>query len=205
MQELIRKLIDSGCMRSERIIEAFGSVDRADFVPEELKSGAYEDTALPIGYGQTISQPCVVAFMLELLHPERGDYILDVGSGSGWQTALLSHIVGKEGRVVAIERVPEVFRYGQERLAKYGFENIDLIEGDGTIDIQEEKYFDKIIAAASGSEVPEAFKRELKIGGTLVIPIRESIFILKKIDDTHFSEREFPGFLFVPLIRDQLR
>lgn len=202
MQQLIQKLIDSGCLRTPEIIAAFQKIDRADFVPAETREFAYEDRPLPIGFDQTISQPRVVAFMLELLEPKSGERILDVGSGSGWQSGLLAEIVGPHGKVIAVERIPELFAFGKDNLKKYRFKNIEFIEGDASQKIKGDGYFDKIIAGASGDTIPEALKSELRIGGTMVIPIKESILVLKKIDNEHFSEKEFPGFLFVPLVRD---
>lgn len=202
MRQLIEYLKDSGSLKTPEIIAAFEKIDRADFVPDGMKKFAYENMALPIGWGQTISQPQVVAFMLELLGPEKGEKILDVGFGSGWQTALLACVVGDAGEVVAIERLPEVFDFGKSNLEKYGFKNTVLIRGDGTEKIRPAGYFDKIIAAASGENLPEAFKAELGTGGKAVMPIRESIFVFKKTGSGRFEEKEFPGFLFVPLVRD---
>ena len=105
--ELVRHLIEEGYLKTERIIGAFSAIDRADFVLEEYKSEVYGDYPLPISYGQTISQPATVAFMLELLQPEAGDKVMDAGSGSGWQTAILASIVGEKGSVYAVERIPE--------------------------------------------------------------------------------------------------
>jgi protein-L-isoaspartate(D-aspartate) O-methyltransferase len=203
MKQLIQKLIERGCLKDLNIIDAFATIDRADFVPLYLKEYAYENRPLPIGFGQTISQPEVVAFMLELLQPQQGEKILDVGFGSGWQTALLARIVGEKGLVVAIERIPELFDSGKKNCEKYGFKNIEFIPGDANIAYKKDEFFDKIIAAASSErEVPKAFKKQLKIGGIMVIPIRESIFILKKKDKNNFSEKEYPGFVFVPLVKE---
>lgn len=202
MQQLIQNLIENGSLRTPKIIRAWHKIDRADFVPNDVKEHAYENAPLPIGFGQTISQPQVVALMLELLQPKRGEKILDVGSGSGWQSALLAEIVGETGEVTAIERVPELFNFGKNNLAKYHFDNIKVIAGDGTAPLQPFGYYDKIIVAAAGDNVPETLKSELKVGGTLVMPVKKSIFVLTKIDAEHFSTKELPGFIFVPLIRD---
>ncbi|MDD3007054.1 MAG: protein-L-isoaspartate(D-aspartate) O-methyltransferase [Candidatus Pacebacteria bacterium] len=202
MQQLIQNLIDAGYLKTPEIIRAWRKIDRADFIPDDVKKYAYENTPLPIGNGQTISQPQVVALMLELLQPKRGEKILDVGSGSGWQSALLAEIVGETGSVTAIERIPELFALGKNNLEKYNFHNIESIEGDGTALIKQAGYYDKIIVAAASDSVPEVLKSELKVGGTMIIPIKENIFVLKKIDSEHFLIKEFPGFLFVPLIRD---
>ena len=108
MKQLIKNLISSGYLKTPEIINAFYKIDRIDFVPEELKYEAHTNTPLPIGYGQTVSQPLTVAFMLELLQPKSGHKILDVGSGSGWQSVLLACLAGNKGRVIAVERIPEL-------------------------------------------------------------------------------------------------
>ena len=109
---LIDSLIKEGWLKTPRIIKAFREVKRVDFLPKEIKDLAELNEALSIGYGQTISQPLVVAFMLELLQPQPGDKILDVGSGSGWTTALLAQIVGQKGKVIAIDIIPELVEFG---------------------------------------------------------------------------------------------
>lgn len=203
MKQLIRNLIEDGCLKNLNIIEAFTAIDRKDFVPEYLKEYAYENRPLPIGAGQTISQPAVVAFMLELLRPKQGEKVLDVGFGSGWQTALLAHVVGEKGKVVAIERMPELFDFGKRNCEKYHFNNIEFILGDGNIVYKPDKFFDKIVAGASSPwEIPEAFKKQLRIGGRMVIPIGDSIFSFWRENEDVFLHKEYPGFLFVPLIKD---
>src|SRR3972149_2720436 len=121
MKYLIKELMEEGILKTPSIIDAFEKVDRKDFVPEELKDRAYLNTPLPIGYGQTISQPLTVAFMLELLQPEKGNKILEIGSGSGWQTALLAYIVSGERKVFAAELIPELMAFGRQNVATYGF------------------------------------------------------------------------------------
>jgi len=200
-EQLIQNLIKDGCLKTSAIIEAFQEIDRKDFIPEELKYAAYEDRPLPIGRGQTISQPRVVAFMLELLEPKKGEKIMDVGSGSGWQSALLANIIGQEGRVVAIERIPEIYRIGKDNCKKYGFKNIEFIQGDATVVQKKKGYFDKIVVAAAARKVPESLKYQLKVGGRMVIPIRSSIFLLIKESEQGYIKKEFRGFLFVPLIQ----
>jgi len=117
-KELIKHLIARNVLKTKAIIDAFQAVDRIDFVPLKYLDEAYGDYPLPIGYGQTISQPFTVAFMLELLQPQKGDKILDVGSGSGWTTALLAHIVQEEGSVRGIELIPELVAFGKKNLNK---------------------------------------------------------------------------------------
>lgn len=201
-KELIKALIEENYLKTERIIDAFLAVDRADFVLEEYKSEAYGDYPLPIGYGQTISQPATVAFMLELLQPKEGDKVMDVGAGSGWQTAILASIVGENGSVCAVERIPELCELGQKNLRKYDFKNISYFCADATKGLPERTFFDGIIAAAAGFEIPPAWQEQLKIGGRIVAPIQSSIWLYIKKSETEFEKQEYPGFVFVPLIRD---
>lgn len=205
MERLIDQLIQQEYLKTPRIIEAFRKIKREDFVPENLKDEADVNAPLPIGWGQTISQPLTVAFMLELLQPEPGDKILDVGSGSGWQTSLLAHIIGKTGKIFAVERIPELMEFGEKNVAKYNFVEkgiVSFVCGDGSEGLKMAAPFDRIIAAASAEKIPEAWKEQLKIGGRLVAPIQSSIWLLIKESNEKFKEQEFPGFAFVPLIED---
>ena len=202
MKQLIENLISRGYLKTPRIIDAFYKIDRVDFVPEDLKVEAYVNAPLPIGYGQTISQPLTVAFMLELLQPKEGDKILDVGSGSGWQSSMLAYIAGDKGKVFAIERIPELSELGRKNSEKYNFKNLEFIIGDGSNGYEKEALYDRIIvAAAAFREIPEELKKQLKIGGRLVIPVENSIWLAVKKAEDKYEEKEFPGFAFVPLIR----
>jgi protein-L-isoaspartate(D-aspartate) O-methyltransferase len=202
-EALIQSLVDDGYLKTPAVVDAFKKIDRADFVPEEKKKEAYGNYPLQIGFGQTISQPLTVAFMLELLEPKSGEKILDVGSGSGWQTALLAHITGSEGTVVAIERLADLFMFAGKNIAKYGFiENgtVKMVNADGSKGYAGEAPFDKIIAAAAGERVPDAWKEQLKIGGRIVAPVKDSIIVLDKKSPEEFEERRYFGFSFVPLV-----
>ncbi len=205
---LIDELIKQGYLKTPIIIEAFRKINRADFLPEEIKDEAELNIPLPIGFGQTISQPLTVAFMMELLKPQAGDKILDIGSGSGWTTAILSYIVSQKegGRVYAIERIPELVEFGKENVAKYNFIKRGIAEifyGDGSKGLKEKASFDKIQAAAAAEKIPPAWKEQLKIGGRIVTPVGGSIWLLVKKVDKEFEEYEYPGFAFVPLISEQ--
>jgi protein-L-isoaspartate(D-aspartate) O-methyltransferase len=211
---LIDNLIKEGWLRRPRIIEAFRKIRRVDFLPGEMKDLAELNEALPIGYGQTISQPLVVAFMIELLDPQAGDKILDIGSGSGWTSALLAHIVsGGElkskirGKVIAIDVIPELVEFGEKNVSKYNFVERGIVEfvcADGSKGYQKEAPFDKILASASAEKLPPAWKEQLKIGGRIVTPIGNSIWLFIKKSPESFEEIEYPGFVFVPLIERTL-
>ncbi|HUW72219.1 MAG TPA: protein-L-isoaspartate O-methyltransferase [Candidatus Humimicrobiaceae bacterium] len=207
---LIDSLIQEGWLKTPRIIEAFKKIKRVDFLPEDMKNLAELNEALPIGYGQTISQPLVVAFMLEQLQPQPGDKILDIGSGSGWTTTLLSEIVKPKGKIIAIEIIPELKEFGEKNTAKYDFVEKGIAKficADGSEGHEKEAPFDKILASASAGELPLNWKGQLKIGGRIVTPISNSIWLFVKNPPAggreEFQETEFPGFVFVPLIEGQ--
>jgi len=201
--DLIDSLIKEGWLKTPGIIEAFRKIRRVDFLPEDMKDLAEVNEALLIGFGQTISQPLVVAFMMELLEPKEGEKILDVGSGSGWTTALLSEIVGKTGRVIAVEVVPELKEFGEKNVSKYNFVEKGIAEfvyTDGSKGYEKEAPYDKILASASAEKLPKVWKEQLKINGRIVAPIGNSIWLFIKKGETVFEEIEHPGFIFVPLI-----
>ncbi len=208
MGKLINQLIEQGYLKTPEIIKAFKKIKRADFVPDEMVREKGRDfvaeynAPLSIGYGQTISQPLTVAFMLELLQPKKGDKVLDIGSGSGWQTAMLCQIVGSDGFVYAIERIPELKEFGQANVQRYNFENVEFIGGDGSRGLLDKAPFDKIIAAAAAEEMPQPWKKQLKIKGRLVTPVKGNICLVIKKEKDKFEEKEYPGFVFVPLISE---
>lgn len=198
--DLIEYLIDTQALISSNIIEAFRHVDRADFVLDTSSPEIYADYPLSIGYNQTISQPTTVAMMLEMLQPKRGDKILDIGSGSGWTTALLAYMAGDGGFVIGLERVSALVDFGRENLHKYGFKNAKIIQATNQLGIQGEK-FDKILVSAAADTFPYDLVEQLKIGGKLVVPIRNSIFEVTKNKDGKLEAYKHYGFSFVPLIR----
>lgn len=208
MKPLTRELVGEKVLKSSHTIAAFEAIDRADFVPEALRSHAYDNIPLPIGHGQTISQPLTVAFMLELLDPRPGQNIMDVGSGSGWQTALLAHIVSqerKQGMVHAIEVVPELCDFGKQNIFKYQFIEQGIVKIyclNAEQGLPDAAPFDRIIAAASATQVPEAWKKQLAVGGRIVVPIGWNVTLLTKKSETEFETEEHPGFAFVPFVLD---
>lgn len=198
---LVNHLIESGASRTPPLVDAFYAIDRADFVRPGSRHEAYGDYPLPIGGGGTISQPSTVAFMLELLAPAAGDTILDVGSGSGWTTALMAHVVGAKGKLWGVEIVPELVRFGQENLAKYDLSQAQIVPAhEGVLGLPERGPFDKILVSAAAQEEPQELVDQLQSGGRLVIPINNSVWKTEKRSDGSIKRKEFSGFVFVPLI-----
>lgn len=191
-------------MTKRLLNEAFEKVDRADFVLPEYISMAYEDVPLPIGFEATISQPTTVKFMLNWLNPKPGEKILDVGSGSGWTTALLAYAVGGKGKVIGTEIVPELVKFGSENLAKYNFAQATIVQAEKIIGLPEEALFDKILVSAGAKNVPPELIDQLKVGGIMVIPVGptpyyQTVKLIKKISKNKTTEEDYPGFAFVPL------
>src|SRR3989344_4429909 len=166
-KDLIAELTKSGHLKREPIRRSFEAIDRKLFVPKNLESEAYENKPLPIGEGQTISQPLTVAFMLELLDPKPGERILDIGSGSGWPTALLACAVGETGTVRGVERIPSLCEYGKKNLALFNFgDRARITCGDATHSRTIGDSYDKILVSASVSgEIPNLWRDALDIGG----------------------------------------
>ena len=197
-EDLVRHLVHNGALLSPHIIAAFVNVDRKDFVRADTDpSVIYANHPLPIGEGQTISQPSTVAFMLELLHPQAGEKILDAGSGSGWTTALLAHIVGTEGAVYGVEIVPALVDFGARNLAKYNFSHATILPAGKEYGLPKYAPFDKILVSAAGKVLPQNLIAQLAPDGVLVMPVEHAIVRYSKKTDTAES---FHGFSFVPLI-----
>lgn len=200
LDSLIDSIIMDRVLKSRNIIEAFEKVDRKDFVPDVFTENAYIDAPLGIGADQTISQPTTVAFMLEHLSPQKGEKILDIGTGSGWTTALLCHIVGEEGSVLGLERIDSLVELGKFNLAKYCQDDRCTIKKAGDkLGVPGEK-FDKILVSAAADELPEELIDQLNVGGKLVIPVQYSIEVITKTSEDTYETESIYGFRFVPLI-----
>jgi protein-L-isoaspartate(D-aspartate) O-methyltransferase len=180
--------------------QAFKAVDRSDFVPAHLRSQVGVDAPLPIGFGQTISQPTTVKLMLEWLDAQPGDKVLDVGSGSGWTTALLAHLVGPKGQVYAVERIPELVEFGRENCRKYYVTNVQFSVADKMYGLPQWAPYDRILVSAASSGLPEELLAQIKKGGKLVIPLKNDILEITKVSATDYQTLVHPGFRFVPLI-----
>ena len=187
----------------KKILEAFSKVPREEFIPEEIIDKAYEDTALPIGKGQTISQPYTIAIMLSELDPKTGQKILEVGSGCGYVLALLSEIVGKGGKVFGLEIVKELAEKSKENLHEY--KNVRVLHKSGFEGFPDKAPFDRILISAAIREIPEPLISQLKVGGILVAPkgsrFEQDIIAIKRKSKAEFELlKRIPGFVFVPFI-----
>lgn len=203
---MVDDLVAEGVLSSPEVITAFLTIDRRDFVPRDIADQAYLNIPLPVGQGQTISQPYTVAFMLELLQPQSGHTVLDVGYGSGWQTALLASIVGSEGHVTALEIIPELCERGKKNVEKYGFISggiADMYCRGGREGYEAQSPYDRVIGAATSDTVPRAWLAQTKVGGRIVTPVGSDIVKLVRTREGDWEEHRHPGFAFVPLVNEQ--
>jgi protein-L-isoaspartate(D-aspartate) O-methyltransferase len=195
------QLIDRG-IRHPTVLRAMATVPRERFVPELDAPDAYEDSALPIGHAQTISQPYVVALMLEAIAPESTDRVLEIGSGSGYATAVLAELVAE---VYTVERLGTLVAAARTRLAELGYRNIHVLEGDGTLGWPEHAPYDGIIVTAGGPDVPAPLLPQLRVGAHLVVPVgstprfQELVRVTRRAADEYARESLGP-VTFVPLI-----
>src|SRR5215210_4640104 len=189
-------------VRDRHVLDAMRRVPREAFVEPGFEEFAYEDGALPIGEGQTISQPYIVALMIEAAEIKPGNSVLEVGAGSGYAAAVISQIAD---RIYAIERHPTLGETARRRFSKLGYDNIELRVGDGTRGWPETAPFDAILVAAGGPEVPQALKEQLTVGGRLVIPVgdkerRQTLRKITRTSKTKYAEEDLGAVMFVPLI-----
>ncbi len=193
--ELIESLKSQGFPK--QIIEAFKKVKREKFISENIKSLAYEDIALPLEKGATISQPYTIAFMLALLELKENQKILEIGSGSGYVLALISKII-KKGKIYGIEIIENLAKRSKEILKKD--KKITIINISGSNGLPEKSPFDRMLISAASNEIPSHLYSQLKDNGILVTPVKNSIFKIKK-EKGKIKMHEFSGFVFVPLVK----
>jgi protein-L-isoaspartate(D-aspartate) O-methyltransferase len=198
--KMVQSQLRSRGIRDKRVLDAFLSVPRHEFVPDDLRKQAYRDAPLPIGEGQTISQPYMVAVMTEAAQVTPDDRVLDIGTGSGYQTAILAAM----GAIVySIERVPSLSGKAAQILQRLGYERVHLKVADGTMGWKEEAPFDAILVTAGAPAVPEPLMEQLKVGGRLVVPVEEGISqVLYRVIRTEqgFAKERGDRCTFVPLI-----
>ena len=198
-EELILSLRREGFLKTQRVINAFRNVSREDFLPGELRKEAYADRPLPIGRGQTISAPHMVAIMTELLEPEMKDTVLEIGAGSGYQAAVLSFLVKK---VYSVELEQELCESAKKSLERAGISNVEVIRGDGSRGLPEKAPFDKIIVTCAVEEIPDTLISQLREGGIITAPVgpyyRQTLISGVKEKRGLRMTRHFPC-IFVPL------
>jgi len=201
-KKLVALLRERG-ISDERVLTAIGKVPRHFFFDETFWNQAYKDIAFPIGDGQTISQPYTVAYQTELIHIQKGDRVLEIGTGCGYQTCVLLELGAK---VFTIERQENLFRRTIQVLPKMGY-HPQFFLGDGSMGIAEQAPYDKIIVTAGAPLVPEILLKQLKIGGILVIPVgdaeEQKMVTVLRISETEFEKIVLDTFRFVPLLGDQ--
>lgn len=196
---MVENQIKSRGVTDSRVLEAMKKVPRHKFVPEGMKSVAYQDGPLPIGSGQTISQPYIVALMTELLDVRSDSKVLEIGTGSGYQAAILGELALS---VITVERVQELFRDAKEILRELGYSNVTVINADGSIGYSEFSPYDRIIVTAASPDIPVSLKEQLADGGKMVIPVgsqfSQTLEVVKK-EGKHIIKEESVGVRFVPL------
>jgi len=201
-ERMIERQIAGRGLDDPKLLAAFRAVPREEFVSADYTGYAYQDSPLPIESGQTISQPYIVALTIYAARIGRGDKVLEVGAGSGYAAAVIGQIAGE---VVAIERHHELVELSRRRMKRLGYGNVRIVEGDGTLGWPAEAPFDAIVAAASGSHVPQSWIAQLKPGGRIVMPlghphIVQSLVKVTKQDDGTLIQEDLGGVRFVPLI-----
>ena len=199
---LIERLKRYGYIRSKEVEDAMLSIRREDFVPPSVRRYAYDDTPLEIGFGQTISAPHMVAMMCEELELKKGLKILEIGAGSGYHAAVISRIIGEEGKVYSIERIAELAEFARKNLEKAGIKNVEVIEGDGSLGLPEYAPYDRILVTCSAPDIPEPLIEQLKEGGIILIPVGRTFSVLIKgiKKGKRLERKEICGCAFVPLI-----
>ena len=190
---------------SGEIIKAFRNVRREDFVQSDLQENAYDDVPLPIGHGQTISQPSTIALMLSELDLKKGQKVLEVGSGCGYVMALISEIVGSRGRIFGVDVVSDLIKNSKENLNNY--KNTFVYKKNGISGLKEKAPFDRIIVSAALHEVPEELLAQLKNKGILIAPkgsrFEQEIIVIQRISEHEFEiKKKIPGFIFVPFVEE---
>jgi protein-L-isoaspartate(D-aspartate) O-methyltransferase len=202
---MVARQLEARGIRDARVIAAMKRIPRHAFVAAAMRREAYEDSPLPIEEGQTISQPYIVALMLEAARLGAGDRMLEVGAGSGYASAVAAHLVA---HVDAVERHARLVELARERLARLGIANVDVHVGDGSTGWRSGAPYDAIVVAAAGPRVPAALREQLAVGGRLVIPVAsgygaQRLVLVERRGDAEWHEDDLGGVMFVPLVGAQ--
>ncbi len=200
-KRMVEETIKARGVSDPKVLEVMEKVKRHDFVDASLKEAAYADRPLPIGYGQTISQPYIVALMTELLQLDKNDTVLEVGTGSGYQAAVLAEIA-KE--VYTVEIIPELGDLARERLERLGYKNVQVKNGDGYFGWQDHAPYDGIIVTAAATHIPSPLIEQLKPGGRMIIPVGpvfhvQTLVLVEKREDGSVRQKSLLPVRFVPL------
>ena len=205
-EKLIMRLWDSGYIKTEKVKKAMLKVPREEFIPPENREYAYIDQPLPIGEGQTISAPHMVAIICEKLDLAEGMKILEIGSGFGYNAAVVAEIIGPDGHLFSTERIEYLAKNAQKNLKRTGYDKcVTVLHIDGTKGYSDEAPYDRIYATASAPKVPEPLKEQLKVGGRLITPVGSNSYIQELVCLIRTSEEEYKtyhlgGVAFVPMI-----
>ncbi len=202
----MERLLNYGYIKSEKVKKAILKVPREEFIPPENKQYAYIDQPLPIGKGQTISAPHMVAIICEKLALKKGMQVLEIGTGFGYNAAVVSEIIGPKGHVYTIERIEKLKNIAEQNLKRTGYsDNVTIIYGDGTKGYEEKSPYDRVYATASAPKIPEPLKKQLKIGGRLLTPIGldtsvQELLCLSRVGEDDYKSYNLGGVVFVPMI-----
>jgi len=202
-QGLVHKLEEWEYVKSPAVKAALLRVPRERFIPEDLRGSAYDDTPLPIGHGQTISAPSMIAIMLEEAELKPGEHVLEIGAGCGYNAALLAELVGPD-RVVSVERIPELAKTARANLTAYGY-RVEVVVGDGSMGYPAKAPYDCVIATAGAPRIPKAWKEQTKVGGRVVAPIggsrlNQMLVTARRLSGSKWDFRDGTACAFVPLI-----
>ena len=201
-ENLVKQLKMEGRITKDSIEKAFLEVPRENFIPKHLLSYAYSDTPLEIGFGQTISAPHMVAIMCEDLDLKKEQKILEIGTGSGYHAAIVSKIIGENGKIFSVERIESLANFAKRNLEKSGIKNVRIIINDGSIGLKKYSPYDRIYVTCAAPKIPSSLINQLKISGKLMIPVGNTFCILKLIEkkNNKLLTKNLGGCAFVPLI-----
>jgi protein-L-isoaspartate(D-aspartate) O-methyltransferase len=205
-EDLVSNLLNRGYVKTKPVEDAMKKVPREEFMTPETKSYAYLDRPIPLQDGQTISAPHMVAIICEILALKKGMQVLEIGTGFGYNAAVVAEIIGPEGHVYTIERIENLKNIAEQNLRRTGYsENVTVIFGDGTKGYEEKSPYDRIYATASAPKIPEPLKTQLQIGGRLLSPIGrdtsvQELLCLKRINENEYKSYNLGGVVFVPMI-----
>ncbi len=202
-EKMVEGLVRRGYIESSSVEEAMKKVPRHEFVPPRVKDSAYIDSPQPIGEGQTISAPHMVAMMVEKLDIGEGQKVLEVGAGRGYHAAVIGELVGEKGIVYSVEFIETLARSAQKSLTECGYQNVRVIHGDGSSGHQKKAPYDRISVACGASKIPAPMIKQLKVGGKILIPIGSQFFQklvrATKMDEYDIKKENLGGVRFVPL------